>query len=137
MALTEGKREEIAGRVLQETYVVEGGEIYSAQILYPLSEADFIHLRNQHGWSSRLASVFIGSVITSGILVVAKVTDAMVNAVPPAKNLVEALRAVNGWELWALLISLLLLLVTFFIGRCIPTKGSKVLRKIEQHFEKR
>src|SRR5438045_1860845 len=110
MPLSEGKKAEVAGRVLHETYVVEGGEIYSVQTLYPLSEADFIHLRNRQGWSSRLASVFIASVITSGVLAAAKVIDTAANANPAPKNLAEALRSANGWEVWAFVISLLLLL---------------------------
>lgn len=129
-------RQEIADRVLHETYVVEGGDIYSAQLLYPLSEADFIHLRNQHGWASRLADVFLGSVIASGVVVAAKILDALVTSEPP-KTLAEAMKTAERSELWALVISLLLFLITLAISKFIPTKGSRVISNIETHFEKK
>jgi hypothetical protein len=130
------KPAEIAGQNINKTYEVKGDEIYTAQLLYPISEVDFIHLQNQHGWSSRFASVFIGCVVTSGVLVVAKTVDAWTKTAPAVRNVVEAFWSVSGWEVWAFVISICLLVVNFFIGWLLPTKGSELLKTMDKHFEK-
>lgn len=125
---------EITGQSLRETYRLQDVGIYNVQASFLLTEADFIHLNATNIWGQRIATIFLGAVIGNSVSLSCKIIASMTDG-NGSVTFLDAVRTVNRWEIFALVISLFLMGLSFGLGAMLPSKKKTVLRKIKKHFE--
>jgi hypothetical protein len=124
----------IKEQILNQTqHVPLSHDVLMVQPPYNLPHAEFKDIKSDSSWISKITFVFIGSSLTNLVLILSKVT-AFIFGNSDKPNPIHLSQSLQGWELWALGISVFMAIV-FSLSSLIPTERKRIIRKIQRHFD--
>jgi hypothetical protein len=118
------------GQTFNQTVYINGEIATAPQITiarepYLLERFDFEKIKNSVGYLNGIANTLLGASIGLFINMIAKLIGSKIDTSIKFDN----------WEIYAFLITLILMCIFFLIDYFVPNERKKIIKKIFNHFE--
>lgn len=122
--------QEFDNQEIKQTIHARGEDAINANILiarqaFLLERYDFDKIIKSEGFWYNIGIALFGSSIVLLINIIAKAVGGYLN-----KSI-----KVDEWELYALLITTVLMIIAFLLHKCIPNERRRIIKKIQNHFK--
>ncbi|MFD2565521.1 hypothetical protein [Aquimarina rubra] len=122
--------EDFTGQTFDTPLYINGNLETNPQISIPripflLERYDFDKIIKRESFWLNIANTLLGAVIALFINMIAKLLGNKINSEIPF----------DEWEVYAFLIALILMIISYCINRFVPNEKRRIVKKIKDHFE--